>query len=1290
MTRVFVSSVSVGLESVRQQIAADLAKAGFEPRGMEQFGAQDQPPIETCLRSLRLAEAVVLLVGPRYGSLLPQGISYTHAEFREARERGIPVLAFVVPPADNLDPKEKERLDNFLAEVGSVSTYDRLDKSESRDRLSPKILAALSTAKARGDLGTKYSIFQPFDRVFALQLSDPSTLFNHLSPYIGRGTQLTRLVDFLKGTEPLLILKAAGGSGKSRLLLEAARLAAADKGLPKVLFVDTGAQWSAADIALLPITPTVLVFDDAHRRPDLDRLIAACRQQNADTRFIVSCRPSAVGVVTPLITPLLSSGSAPELDLPQLSTADAVTLAESLLGPELAHLGERLVRLADSNPLVICVGARCIAQKLVQPEVLERTPDEFRTIVLDRLMGDPSLQGPNQLPVRLLEVLAGIGPVNSESDPLVETIATFLNMQPFDVRRELSHLEKAGFVARRGRLVRVTPDVLADHLLHRSSLDLQGRPTGFVEALISAFSPDYLENILANAAELDWRAAVTPGHTSVLTTTWRELLSSLPTLTNSARQQLVKQLRRAAIFAPQEVLQLCEWLVDHPEAPPNEQLKTWGLEDKPDQVREALIEMFGFIGTHPDYTATCLSRLWPLAAADERPTNPHPGHPKRQIEGLLKYERRTDWRTPDGVHAKTTAFLIDRLLDPRRVEPAEWAIPVLGSALSRLGEQNSATRRAFTLGQFSLAKFYGDIEARRNAVIDCLRALALGARPTESVAAIGELAELLSAPRGPFGKELSPEEIEAWLPEARRSLDVLVEVASAAQSEAVRYSARRAARQVRRDGWPNIQKPVEDALAKCKAVSDEGLFDLLLGLPWEEQEESWEDEEKRVEQLCVTAARTLWEVHKEPQRVVRAVVDGIQALRTLTQRGESHSGKVMRFVFDQHPDQGAALLGALVEAGPDAWPLLRPVVLSLHKREPEAAFKWVSHFADDGAPELRAYALDALQYMLDDLQDVEAPLSLLRHLAHDPSPMVRRLVPAPLRALRKRHATSALEVLADIDWNNDLSVAASVLDVLDPRYGLDPKDLTDEQIDRFLSLIKTLPSLEGGHRDVLEFVTRAAARRPEQTVRMLLERVRAVDEHSGERGEDRWRPLPYNGHGLSLAGIQSFDRYQDLLRAVRDASADASVMVNFWLPTLFAAVAGSPEAAIPVLRESAQSRDAEKVISAAHLLRGFDREVVFSHHAYVAELLTSAAAVSDECLRHVRSELFAVAISGVQMGAPGQPGPRDVHDKSVGVQLAEAYAAQPAAQQFFLDLAASAEDSIRRHMQEWEEEGGDE
>ena len=94
MLRVFVSSVSLGLESTRRQIIEDLSKAGYDVGAMERFGDQPAVSLDVCLKEVRRSDVLVLLIRPRYGAMLPQGISYTHAEFREAQAAGIRVLAF--------------------------------------------------------------------------------------------------------------------------------------------------------------------------------------------------------------------------------------------------------------------------------------------------------------------------------------------------------------------------------------------------------------------------------------------------------------------------------------------------------------------------------------------------------------------------------------------------------------------------------------------------------------------------------------------------------------------------------------------------------------------------------------------------------------------------------------------------------------------------------------------------------------------------------------------------------------------------------------------------------------------------------------------------------------------------------------------------------------------------------------------------------------------------------------------------------------------------------------------
>ena len=69
--------------------------------------------------------------------------------------------------------------------VGATTTYVALSPDDSLDRLPGRVLATLSSAMNRGELGHRFSMFQRYDRFFAGQLGGTTALFNHEGPFVG-------------------------------------------------------------------------------------------------------------------------------------------------------------------------------------------------------------------------------------------------------------------------------------------------------------------------------------------------------------------------------------------------------------------------------------------------------------------------------------------------------------------------------------------------------------------------------------------------------------------------------------------------------------------------------------------------------------------------------------------------------------------------------------------------------------------------------------------------------------------------------------------------------------------------------------------------------------------------------------------------------------------------------------------------------------------------------------------------------------------------------------------------
>ena len=111
LMRVFISSIISGMEEFRDAAVRGARCLAHETIRAENFGAQADSPRNSCLAGVREADAVILLVGERYGTRQPSGLSATHEEYREAKER-CPILVMV---QDGVEREVSQT--NFLNEV---------------------------------------------------------------------------------------------------------------------------------------------------------------------------------------------------------------------------------------------------------------------------------------------------------------------------------------------------------------------------------------------------------------------------------------------------------------------------------------------------------------------------------------------------------------------------------------------------------------------------------------------------------------------------------------------------------------------------------------------------------------------------------------------------------------------------------------------------------------------------------------------------------------------------------------------------------------------------------------------------------------------------------------------------------------------------------------------------------------------------------------------------------------------------------------------------------------------
>lgn len=96
---IFVSSVQKELEDERVIVQNLLNTDSFlsahcTPVLYECEPASPDKALEGCLKALDECQVYVLIVATQYGARIG-GLSITHAEYRRAKDRGLPVLAFI-------------------------------------------------------------------------------------------------------------------------------------------------------------------------------------------------------------------------------------------------------------------------------------------------------------------------------------------------------------------------------------------------------------------------------------------------------------------------------------------------------------------------------------------------------------------------------------------------------------------------------------------------------------------------------------------------------------------------------------------------------------------------------------------------------------------------------------------------------------------------------------------------------------------------------------------------------------------------------------------------------------------------------------------------------------------------------------------------------------------------------------------------------------------------------------------------------------------------------------------
>lgn len=155
--QVFVSSTYRDLELERQEVIQALLELDCFPAGMELFPAADEDQWSLIQKVIDDSDYYLVIIGGRYGSLGPAGLSYTEMEYRYALDQQKPTIGFLHKDPGKLpsercesDPKLQEKLKSFRELVQSKVVKHWTSPSELGSVVSRSVVKLIKNTEAIG------------------------------------------------------------------------------------------------------------------------------------------------------------------------------------------------------------------------------------------------------------------------------------------------------------------------------------------------------------------------------------------------------------------------------------------------------------------------------------------------------------------------------------------------------------------------------------------------------------------------------------------------------------------------------------------------------------------------------------------------------------------------------------------------------------------------------------------------------------------------------------------------------------------------------------------------------------------------------------------------------------------------------------------------------------------------------------------------------------------------------------------------------------------------------------
>lgn len=1082
--------------------------------------------------------------------------------------------------------------------------------------------------------------------------------FNHKWDLIGRSNELSIICEAINNQDiKITFLTGAGGSGKSKLLYQALVKYEAERNGVSIRLLSSTEEASNKSLDDLGSGEKLLVIDDAHERDDLPLLFQFAANPKNKTRLLISLRPyglerargdaASMNLQKPRIT---------EIKLDRLSLKESTELATQVLreygGSE--QFAENIARLTLDCPLATVMGAQVVSKEHIRPELVHNEQN-FRTLILNRfekvIAGEIAKGQDIERVTKILKVLALIQPFSIEDQRTADLIEKVESVAASDSARLIKLLINAGVLFKRGGLYRISPDLLADHIIENNCIDAEDRTSGYAEKVFDIAPDQFIERILLNLSKLDWRRANgDPTNSHLLDVVWGKLKS----------ESHISAMTAVSYYQPARALAFAEKSISEGDIP------------------RKITDLLKYVAYNFEYIPRACACLWELGKSDNRKLHQTPEHAVRILSELCAIEPNK----PIEYSGALVNFGLS-LLDNDDAWKGEYTpYDVLQGILRTEGHSTTSNGREFSMNPFYVRQ--QAVAALRASVIDAAIERLSNDNLRIATHSASFLHNALRYPMGQFGTTIPKGDIGLW---TKEFIETLKKIKSKLDSSDIAPIVH--IELMKSVNWhahygEDTTKPIAASIldATPDTLDYRTLITLIDGfghqvdaIGYEAKMEKWEDAKKQLVQDLLEKYSNLVELYLYLENLLKQA-------KQFNVQGNITPYILFYELLNAEPKFAKVILdSALDDHDSVSSEFIAQALNTDFKSNRVSALNYAQHLLETKNPVVARSVAHSLDWIFRDLSPQPEEIGVLRQLiASDNESVVQSSIHA-IGNVAKNNTPLAIELFMSVDMSKSSKLANEALSICDENNSLNIEFLGEAVVQEIYRKILPLQTLDGHWIET--FISNCSLKYPVITAKFYMERVKIAATNQ----DFNYRPCIYGPWAHVQVKFRESSEFNYLLNSIwawmrenEIESYDFHREASRLFEVMFKPI---DEAVLIFLREKLRGDQMDiQIMSNIH--RHFSPDFCFNHPQYIIDYLDRANSFGKEIVKNGISSMYSSTMSGMRSGTPGQPFAKDILARDKSTEILQKLSPLSPAHRLFTLIKDSAEREIESAYKESE------